>query len=527
MLLLEKIKEKKLHIILIILITVIIGILYSIKFTVKEYVSTSTVLLMKTEKISETESNNLGNLELSNKQISTFREILKSDTTIKEIKKDTGLEIQEKDLSKKIEVKRNSNSDTFKIQVKNSEEKNALEINRKLLEIFSDKLEEVYNNTELYIVDNPHITESIYSISIIISLIKSIILGIVIGLGYIIIIVIKEKNQKINSNIEKEINLKKLIEIPLKTEKNSKNPKRELIAYENKKSNTSKAFKILRSNIQFINVNNEKKNIILVTSPTGKEGKSYIAANIAISFAEVGKKVVLIDSDMNNGRQSKIFNIPNNLGFSNYLSSLDTNGVEIKKLTNNFINETAIKNLNLITSGTVPPNSSELLATEKLELLIKDLSVFYDVVVIDGTSVLTSIDSLIIARIATSTILVSNYRKTKKEELQKSKRDIQNIGGRAIGIIINKVKEKKSKEQIKKYITETKIKLKNNINKFIEILKERKEKSKQKLLTEAIIEKEPVTENKKIIEEPKKEKNNAKQASVKIKNDKTDALKIE
>ena len=498
MLLLEKIEEKRIQIIIIVLIITIIGGLYSIKYTVNEYISTSTVLLMKTEKISEKESKNIGNLEISNKQIATFSQILKSDTTIKNIEKEVGIESQDIDLKENIEIKRNSNSDTFKIQVKHFEAEKALQINRKLLEKFSEKLEEVYSNTELYIVDNPHITKTIYTFSIIISLIKSTLIGLIVSFVYIIIICIKEKNQKININIEKEINLKKLIEIPLKIEKNTKNSKNELIAYENKKSATSKAFKTLRSNIQFVNVNNDKKNIILVTSPNGKEGKSYVAANIAISFAEVGKKVILIDSDMNSGRQNKMFSIPNNLGFSNYLSSLDTNGVEIKKLTNNFINETSIKNLNLITSGTIPPNSSELLATEKLEELIKDLSVFYDVVVIDGTSVLESIDSLIIARIATSTILVSNYKKTKKEELQKSKRDIQNTGGRTIGIIINKVKEKKTKEQIKKDVTETKNKIKNNINKLLNNIKDRKEKTNQKLLTEASTIKSKQENNKKV-----------------------------
>ena len=133
------------------------------------------------------------------------------------------------------------------------------------------------------------------------------------------------------------------------------------------------------------------------------DGKSFVAANLAISYAEVGKKVILIDADMRGGRQGKLFNIPNNLGLSNFLSNLDPNGVEINELVNKFINETAIKNLNLITSGTVPPNSNELLTSTKLVDMIKDLSVFYDVVIIDGTPILTTKDSLILTRVVSST----------------------------------------------------------------------------------------------------------------------------
>lgn len=487
MLLLEKIKEKKIYIVLIILITLVTGVIYSLKFTAKEYISSATILLIKTEKISEKEVNNLGNLELSNNQISIFKEILKSDATVQEIRKNT--DIQENNLSKNIKLTRNS--DSLKIQVKCKDENKAIEINNKLLKIFSTKISELYDNVQIYTVDTSHIIGSTYPISILVPILISLIIGICISFGYTLILVLKEKNQKLNSNVE-DIETRSLIEIPLKEENDN-----ELISYESQKTNTSKAFKTLRTNIQFLNVNTEKKNIILVTSPLEKEGKSYISANIAISFAEVGKKVILIDSDMNTGRQSKIFNIPNNLGFSNYLSNLDSNGIEIKKNINSFINETAVKNLNLITSGTIPPNSSDLLSSDRLSNLIKDLSVFFDVVVIDGTSVLTTIDSLILSRFATSTILVSDCKKTKKVDILKSKKDIQNTGGRVIGIIVNKVKKARTKEELKNEFIEKKTKIKNNLNKIIEQVKEKREKSKQKLLTESVVKKE---EPQKVIE---------------------------
>ena len=483
--LLDKIKEKKFHIILIILFVFILGVIIDFRINVKKYISTSTLLLIRTEQ-EENKTMRLGNLELSNNLISTFEEVIKSDSTINEIKESLNLNINNDEIRKDIKIEKESDSDTFKIQTINIDENISLNMNKQLIEIFSGKLEEIYSDVELYIVDLPHVSEYKYSISIIFLPIIFILLGIIISIIYITISIIIEKNIKIRLDIEKAINLRKLIEIPLKQKSKTDN---ELISYESEKTNTSIAFKKLRSNIQFINVNNQEKNIILVTSPKGKEGKSYITANIAISFAEVGKKVIIIDSDMISGRQSKIFNIPSNLGFSNYLSSLDSNGMEIKLLTNNFINETSIKNLNLITSGTIPPNPSELLASEKLEDLIKDLSVFYDVVIIDGASILTTVDSLILSRFATSTILVTNYKKTKQEDILKAKKDIQNIGGRPIGIIINKTKIRKSKKEFKKIFISIIEKIKKYIISFIKKIKDKIKNSKQKLLTEGIGEK--------------------------------------
>lgn len=512
----EKLNQNKICVILVVIICILAGTMYSIKFTPKESLSSSTVMLIKTK----SDKVNQGALELSDNLVSTFEEIVKSELTISEVKLNLKLNLENKELNGKINLNRVSSSDTFEINVQDSNEENALKINKEILNVFSKRINDMYGENEVYIIDAPHIVKTIYKTPVYVYSITSAIIGMVISAIYICVLMKIEKNIKSVVDLEIEVFLKPLAQIPLKEiDKKDKNIKSELICYDSEKTEMSKAFKTLRTNLQFLSVNNEKQNkVILVTSSMPFEGKSYIASNMAISFAEIGKKVVLIDADMNSGRLDKLFNLPNNLGLSNYLSGLDANGVETNEFLNKFVKETAIKNLNLITSGTVPPNSSELLATTKMTELIKDLKVFYDIVIIDGTSCLTSTDSLILTRLVGSTVIVANYRKTKKDDILKTKRDIQNVGGKITGVVLNRVKlkkKRKSKTERKEDFAKFRINVKEKISAAKKYIKEKILDSKQKLLaektSEETINKEKVTveneENKNIFKDVKEKLN--------------------
>ena len=303
-------------------------------------------------------------------------------------------------------------------------------------------------------------------------------------------------NEKIKSSkqIETEISLKTITEIPLRKNENSI----ELINFESEKTGSYKAFKKLITNIQFLCVNKIiDKKVMLVTSPEKEVGKSYVVANIATSFAEIGKKVLIIDADLENGRQDKIFNVPNNLGLSNYLSNIDSNGVEINEFLSKYINETAVKNVNLITSGIVPPNPAELLALPKFQELLKDAKVFFDIIIIDSAEVLERTEALLLAKEVNSTLIVVSKIKSSLESLSKAKKDIQNVGGNILGVILNEVKikrEKKTKKQRQEEFSKFKLKVKYKINETIEKIKKKLQDTNQKLL-----------------EEPKKEETEIKQ----------------
>ena len=215
--------------------------------------------------------------------------------------------------------------------------------------------------------------------------------------------------------------------------------KRELIAHRDPKSPVSEVFRTLRTNIQFMNTNNKLKTL-LVTSTLPSEGKSWVTANLAVTFAQAGKKVILVDADMRKGRQYTIFEVSPRPGLSNYLSGFDSNtGEEISEDLANYIQETQVPNLYIIPAGNIPPNPSELLISPKMVSLLDRLKELCDLVIIDGTPCELVTDAIILSRIVDSTVIVTAHKQTKKDDLQKIVTNIQNVGGKIAGIVLNKI----------------------------------------------------------------------------------------
>ena len=213
--------------------------------------------------------------------------------------------------------------------------------------------------------------------------------------------------------------------------------KKELITQRDPKSPVSETFRTLRTNIQFMNANKKLKTL-LVTSTFPSEGKSWVAANLAVTFAQADNKVILIDADMRKGRQYSIFGVSPRPGLSNYLSGMDVPEGQEPDITN-YLQKTEIENLLIMTAGNIPPNPSELLVSPQMTKLLSDLKEACDIIIIDGTPCELVTDSVILSRIADSTLIVTAHKETKKDNLERVIKNIQNVGGHLAGIVLNKM----------------------------------------------------------------------------------------
>ena len=214
--------------------------------------------------------------------------------------------------------------------------------------------------------------------------------------------------------------------------------KKELVTEQDPKSPISEVFRTLRTNIQFMTTKGKLKSI-LITSTLPGEGKSWVASNLAVTFAQAEKKVVLVDADMRKGRVYSIFGVSPRPGLSNYLSGVDWDDGDASSNLEDYIQETDVENLYVIAAGNVPPNPSELLISDQMTELMEKLKEMFDIIIFDGTPSQLVTDSLILTRIVDSTVIVTASKETKKEDLKRVIKNIKNVGEKIAGIVLNKV----------------------------------------------------------------------------------------
>ena len=204
-----------------------------------------------------------------------------------------------------------------------------------------------------------------------------------------------------------------------------------LITQNDPKNPAAEAYRVIRTSIQFAQAGKELKTIAL-TSCTPNEGKSTTIANLAVVLTQAGKSVLLIDCDMRNPTVHKNFNLSNKVGLSSCISM----GTPLAEA----VQATKIENLHALTAGVIPPNPSELLASEKMKALVEEAGESYDYVLIDTPPVLPVTDALIVSRVVDGMILVIASGEVKVEMARDVKAQLVHAGANILGVVLNKVR---------------------------------------------------------------------------------------
>ena len=211
----------------------------------------------------------------------------------------------------------------------------------------------------------------------------------------------------------------------------------------NPKSPAAEAFRIIRTNLQFSNFNKQLKSI-LITSAGASEGKTTVISNLAITIAQSGIKILLIDADIRKPSVHKFFGVSNEKGLTNLLILEDKNHCD-------YIQKTQMDNLDLLLSGPVPPNPSELLGSNSMQKILEDVKSAYDMVLLDTSPVCIVTDPMILSSITDGVILLVNSGKTQIEAVQRAKELLLNVNANIIGVILNRIKRHDSNEYYYNY----------------------------------------------------------------------------
>ncbi len=206
-----------------------------------------------------------------------------------------------------------------------------------------------------------------------------------------------------------------------------------LLIHNDSRSSLAEAYRQLRTSILLSTAGHAPKSL-LITSSLPSEGKTTTAINTAISLAQTGAKVLIIDADMRRPRLHSVFNVSNALGLSTLLSSEleDANIEEAVDLDEE-------SKLHLLTSGPVPPNPAELIGSEQMAILLRKLQEKFTHVVIDSPPIASFTDGVLIASMVDGVILVVNSGKSSRQVVRRSRQLLIDIGAKIFGVVLNNV----------------------------------------------------------------------------------------
>lgn len=216
-----------------------------------------------------------------------------------------------------------------------------------------------------------------------------------------------------------------------------------LILESKPKSPIAEAYRTIRTNIEFSSIDKNIKKI-LVTSSGPNEGKSTTAGNLALAFAQAGKRTLLIDCDTRKPTIYKIFKLSNRLGLTNIIvdgaNIYDINHVQVDGMGIGEIIHHHTDKLDILTSGKVPPNPSEILGSNKMSLFLEAMASKYDKVIIDSPPINAVTDAQLLATLVDGVVLCIGSEITHIDAAKRGKELLQQVGANILGVVLRRVK---------------------------------------------------------------------------------------
>lgn len=206
--------------------------------------------------------------------------------------------------------------------------------------------------------------------------------------------------------------------------------KDKVFLYEDPKSLMGEAYRTIRTNIQFSGFDRDL-NSIVITSSNAEEGKTTTAINLAYSISQTDKKVILLDSDLRKPNIHKIFKLQNSFGLTTVLAENINYKIYVQRINEGM--------LDILTSGPIPPNPSELLGSKRMQLLLESIKEDYDMIILDSPPAGLVTDAVVLSTIVDGTILVCAAGVTQIEEIKAAKAALDKVNANIIGVVMNKV----------------------------------------------------------------------------------------
>ena len=399
--------------------------------------STYTKVLLAQENKETNSSATLNDVNVNQKLAATYSEFVKSRLVLQQVIDDLHLDYKADELAKHITVTNIEDTQVLKITVTDASAENAQKIADKTTAVFAKEITELTGIDNVKPYEVAQLPENPSNDTLKRDLVIAAIIAVFGVLAIAFVIFYFDDTVKYSEDLEKKIGLPiagKIIKSDIKTNQKRRNSTDELMTDKYPKAAVSESIKALRTNLQFSSVDNGFKTV-LITSSLASEGKSFVSSNLAVSFAQNNKKVLIVDCDLRKGRLHKIFQVPNTLGLSHLLTD------DVSKFSK-YIQKTSIQGLSIMTRGAYPPNPSELLSSKKNRSLIEKLKGKFDIIIFDGAPCNGVTDSVIMSTLVDEVLIVTKDANTPKSTLESTKEALQKVGAPIAGVVLNGVNKK-------------------------------------------------------------------------------------
>jgi capsular exopolysaccharide synthesis family protein len=263
--------------------------------------------------------------------------------------------------------------------------------------------------------------------NLLLNAIAGVLVGLLGGLGLALLLQYADDTLKVSEDVARALALPVLG--VLGRFKAGADRTRDLVTLCAPRSAPAESYRTLRTNVQFSALDVPVGSVV-VTSPGSEEGKSTVAANLAVAMAQAGKRVLLVDSDLRRPTQHALFNLPNRHGLTNLLLDKHRTLDEVALAT-------PVPGLELVPSGPQPPNPADVLGTQRMRCVLEEMRARADVVVLDSPPVLAVADALVLAATADATLLVVRSGQTRRTLAQRAREHLFRVEARLLGVVIN------------------------------------------------------------------------------------------
>lgn len=418
--------KKRIHFIVIITLLAVLAAAYISFFTIKPIYQVKTTVFIGNNYSVNDEKSIIDSVNLYQKLMKTYIVIAKSSLVAENTINKLSLSMSPDALQQSISVAQNQDTQVLVISLKSSEPAEALKIINAFSEAFMEEGKRLYPTGDIKIIDSARLPTVPVSPNIKLNILAAFLFALIFSGGIVVAAGVLDRTIGTEEEARKYLNLPV---IGLIAKENGKS-KEKLVSIHKFKSYESEAYRTLRTNIEFSSID-KKIHTMIITSANPSEGKSTVAANLAVVMSQAGRKTLLIDCDLRKPNTHKLFNISNSKGLSNYLAG--------GALMQEIINQETYKNLNIITAGIKPPNPAELLSSERMKQFIDIVKGRYDFVILDTPPVCLVTDAQILSQYSDCSVLVVSAGSTDRFIIARAKELLQRVNAKLLGVVLNKL----------------------------------------------------------------------------------------